>query len=246
MKQVYKNNDKYEILTPNGWEDFDGVFKNEDAHRDAMTITFIDNTSITATMDHLFFMNGDPIKVCDLKVGDLLDSGAIYASKEIKSLDGILLQDTYEIYNAMNHVIIVNGVNSHQCDEMSFIRPSVSKEFWTSISPTLSTGGRSIITSTPNNDEDQFALIWKGANKCEDEYGNETDIGINGYKAFKAIWSDHPDRDLAWEAKERAKMTDEQFQREHLCLYSDSLLTVQLPSGDVVTRTIEELYMELL
>ena len=49
-------------------------------------------------------------------------------------------------------------------DEFAFVRPNVAQEFWTSISPTLATGGKCIITSTPNSDEDQFALLWKGAN----------------------------------------------------------------------------------
>ena len=46
-------------------------------------------------------------------------------------------------------------------DEFAFVPPNVASEFWTSISPTLATGGKAIITSTPNSDEDQFALIWK-------------------------------------------------------------------------------------
>jgi hypothetical protein len=50
-------------------------------------------------------------------------------------------------------------------DEFAFVRPTIATEFWTSISPTLATGGKAIITSTPNSDEDQFALLWKGANK---------------------------------------------------------------------------------
>jgi hypothetical protein len=45
-------------------------------------------------------------------------------------------------------------------DEFAFVRPTIAQEFWTSITPTLSTGGKAIITSTPNSDEDQFALIW--------------------------------------------------------------------------------------
>lgn len=104
-------------------------------------------------------------------------------------------------------------------DEFSFVRPSIAREFWSSISPTLSTGGKSIITSTPSSDEDQFAEIWNAANKTVDEYGNPTDVGINGYKAFKALWNEHPDRDKAWADKERAKIGDEKFDREHNCLF---------------------------
>jgi hypothetical protein len=38
------------------------------------------------------------------------------------------------------------------CDEFAFVRPTIAKEFWTSISPTLSTGVKAIINSTPNSD----------------------------------------------------------------------------------------------
>lgn len=48
-------------------------------------------------------------------------------------------------------------------DEFAFVRPSFANAFWTSISPTLSTGGNCIITSTPNTDEDKFAKIWFNA-----------------------------------------------------------------------------------
>lgn len=48
-------------------------------------------------------------------------------------------------------------------DEFAFVRPGIANEFWTSIYPTISTGGRCIITSTPNTDEDKFAQIWFNA-----------------------------------------------------------------------------------
>jgi hypothetical protein len=102
-------------------------------------------------------------------------------------------------------------------DEFAFVRPTIGREFWTSISPTLATGGKCIITSTPNSDEDQFATLWKGANKCLDEFGNETEIGINGFKAFRSYWNEHPDRDESWAAQQRAQLGDERFRREMDC-----------------------------
>jgi len=65
------------------------------------------------------------------------------------------------------------------CDEFAFVQPTIAEDFWTSISPTLATGGRAIITSTPNSDEDTFATIWKQAEQCFDENGNEQDIETN-------------------------------------------------------------------
>lgn len=102
-------------------------------------------------------------------------------------------------------------------DEFAFVRPTIATEFWTSISPTLATGGKAIITSTPNSDEDQFALIWKGANKCEDEHGNPTEVGRNGFKAFRAFWNEHPDRDEAWAEQQRAALGADRFRREMDC-----------------------------
>ena len=81
------------------------------------------------------------------------------------------------------------------CDELAFVRPTIAHEFWTSISPTLATGGRAIITSTPNSDEDQFADLWKEANKKFDSYGNETKLGRNGFSPYLATWDRHPERD---------------------------------------------------
>ena len=104
-------------------------------------------------------------------------------------------------------------------DEFAFVRPTIAKEFWTSITPTLSTGGKAIITSTPNSDEDQFAYIWKGANKTEDEYGNPNPkgVGINGFKAYRAFWREHPDRDQKWADEQRAQLGEERFRREMDC-----------------------------
>ena len=102
-------------------------------------------------------------------------------------------------------------------DEFAFVRPTIATEFWTSISPTLATGGKAIITSTPNSDEDQFALLWKGANRCEDEFGNPTLVGMNGFKAYRSFWNEHPDRDEAWASQQRAALGVDRFRREMDC-----------------------------
>ena len=101
-------------------------------------------------------------------------------------------------------------------DEFAFVRPTIAREFWTSLSPTLSTGGKCIITSTPNQDDDQFAQIWREANKTIDQYGNEQEVGKNGFKAYSADWTAHPDRDEEWASVERGKIGEERFRREHL------------------------------
>ena len=104
------------------------------------------------------------------------------------------------------------------CDEFAFVQPpEKAKEFWTALSPTLATGGKCIITSTPNSDEDQFALIWTEANKKFDDHGNEQTVGQNGFASYFAHWSEHPDRDDEWARLEKAKIGEERFRREFEC-----------------------------
>ena len=129
------------------------------------------------------------------------------------------------------------------CDEFAFVRPTIASEFWTSITPTLATGGKCIITSTPNSDEDQFALIWKQANKCFDDFGNETELGANGFKAFRSKWEEHPDRDEAWAAQMRAQLGDERFRREMECefiIFDETLINplhlVEMSGIDPIER----------
>ena len=128
------------------------------------------------------------------------------------------------------------------CDEFAFVRPTIAKEFWTSISPTLSTGGGAIITSTPNSDEDQFAFIWKGANKTEDEFGNTKLLGINGFKAYRAYWSEHPDRDEDWANEQRAILGIERFRREMDCDFIINDETLIAPTKLIDLEGIEPLY----
>ena len=60
------------------------------------------------------------------------------------------------------------------------------------MSITLATGGKCIVTSTPNSDDDTFAGIWNPAIKTVDEYGNEQDVGINGSKVTWLNGTQHP------------------------------------------------------
>jgi hypothetical protein len=127
-------------------------------------------------------------------------------------------------------------------DEFAFVRPGIAKEFWTSISPTLATGGKAIITSTPNSDEDQFALLWKGANKTEDEYGNPTNVGRNGFKAYRSYWNEHPDRDEKWALEQRSQLGEDRFRREMDCEFIINDETLIAPAKLIDLQGHEPLY----
>ena len=113
------------------------------------------------------------------------------------------------------------------CDEFAFVNPGIAQEFWTSISPTLATGGRAIITSTPNSDEDVFATIWRESQNKFDEHGNEQELGINGFHGYTASWEEHPDRDEKWKQEELGRIGEERFRREYGCeflVYDETLV----------------------
>lgn len=112
-------------------------------------------------------------------------------------------------------------------DEFAFVPPRIASEFWTSLSPTLATGGKCIVTSTPNSDEDTFATIWYGANSTYDEHGVEQETGVNGFRGYLAKWNQHPDRDDKWARQEMASLGEERFRREHECefvIYNETLI----------------------
>ena len=91
-------------------------------------------------------------------------------------------------------------------DEFAFVEPNIATEFWTSISPTLATGGKAIITSTPNSDEDQFSMIWKEANKRIEEQ-------INNLKKRQRLWAAKHEEDVV-EALVRVVIPVRQFQTQ--------------------------------
>jgi len=101
-------------------------------------------------------------------------------------------------------------------DELCYVPPNKQQEFWTSIQPTLAEGGSCVITSTPKNDQDIFAQLWKGAEDNTDEYGNVVagGIGKNGFFAVKVPWWEHPERDENWARPFRESLGEARFRQE--------------------------------
>lgn len=214
---MFAENTEYEILTPTGWQDFRGVsFAGE---KITYTIKLENGKEVKATAKHKFFKNNQFITVDNIEVGDLLETyeNQVTGNTTVVSIEQNQKSNVYDIIEVSDkkHQFIVNHcLKTGNCDEFAFVRSTIGREFWTSISPTLATGGKCIITSTPNSDEDQFATLWKGANKCVDEFGNTTELGVNGFRAFRSYWREHPDRDEKWATEQRAQLGEERFRRE--------------------------------
>jgi hypothetical protein len=100
-------------------------------------------------------------------------------------------------------------------DELAFINPRIQTNMWTSLAPTLSTGGSAIISSTPNGDTDLFAQLWRGANS-----------GQNSFKPLFFPWNRHPERGEEYLKEMKGQLGNTQMRQEVLCdfLSSDALL----------------------
>jgi hypothetical protein len=106
-------------------------------------------------------------------------------------------------------------------DELAFINPRIQQELWSSLTPTLSTGGSAILSSTPNGDTELFASLWRGANTSGD--GKP---GVNGYAPFRVFWQEHPERDEKYWDEMVSQLGLLQTRQEVGCefLSSDALL----------------------
>lgn len=101
------------------------------------------------------------------------------------------------------------------CDELAFVKAHIQQEFWGAISPTLSTGGKMIITSTPNGDIDLFSTLWKGA-----------EAGSNNFHSRRVYWDDPPGRDEEFKESEIKNIGEHKWRQEYECEFisSDSSL----------------------
>jgi hypothetical protein len=105
-------------------------------------------------------------------------------------------------------------------DEFAFVAPNIQDEFWTSISPTLATGGSCIMTSTPNGDMDIFAEIWRGANIPSSD--PNAVVGHNGFYATRVHWDQPPGRDEKFKEEQIAKLGERKWQQEYECIFLSS------------------------
>jgi len=96
-------------------------------------------------------------------------------------------------------------------DEFAFVKPTIQDEFWTSISPTLSTGGACIMTSTPNGDMNIYAQVWRAAL-----------AGTNGYKPIHVTWNEPPGRDEKFKEEEIGRIGTRRWSQEYECEFLSS------------------------
>lgn len=112
-------------------------------------------------------------------------------------------------------------------DEFAFVAANIAEAFWTSIAPTLATGGDCIIASTPNGDLNLYAQLWRGA-----------DLGVNGFYPIHVKWDEPPGRDKKFKEAQIAKIGDRKWLQEYetVFLSSDALLIDSLHLANETKR----------
>lgn len=125
-------------------------------------------------------------------------------------------------------------------DELAFINPRIQQALWSSLTPTLSTGGSAIISSTPNGDTELFASLWRGANTNGDGLP-----GVNGYAPFRVNWREHPERDESYWDTMVAQLGLLQTRQEVGCefLTSDAVLINSLKLIQLVSKPVHHMDM---
>ena len=128
----------YEVLTPDGFSDFDYIKKSEkDIHR----VTIDNNQYIDCSVNHLLLTENGFKAIKDLEIGDIVDyNNKFHRIIEIKFLKK---GPVYDLVNVKyNHQYVTNGFISHNC---AFINNW--GEFSNSIIPTISSSNKSQVIS---------------------------------------------------------------------------------------------------
>ena len=94
-------------------------------------------------------------------------------------------------------------------DEAAFVRNFDT--IWTGIYPTISTGGRAILLSTPNGVGGQYYKLYTDA-----------EAGLNEFNPIKIMWHENPDYNQEWFEQITANMSKRQIAQEYLCDFTTS------------------------
>jgi len=208
----YIKNTCYKVKTPTGWQNFDGIKKT--AKKGLISILFVSGKRIICTQEHRFLdLNNQLIYARDLTFGTCLSSDVVENFKFLEALE----EEVYDLINVSNgHLYYTNDIVSSNC---AFIRDF--DDIWTSLYPTLSTGGNAIILSTPNGVGGQYYKLWI-----------EAESKANDFNPTRLLWWVHPEHDQAWFDKETKNLARRNIAQEFLCDFISSGDTFLQP-GDL-------------
>lgn len=233
-------NDEYEILTPDGFSDFRGLMVSTKPTMVVSATVGGECVDVRCTLDHKFYLRDGSVKEARwLSVGEAL-YGGIAVTQVTYDLVEVEVYDPLDVQ--LNHRFLAGGLTVANClflDEFAFVKPIVQEEFWTSILPTLSTGGSCICTSTPNGDANLFAQLWRQAtNKSQGD-------GDIPFVPLHVRWDQPPGRDEKFKQQQIKLLGEDKWRQEYECVSGDTMLTLQDSNGVIFEMTIQELHQYL-
>lgn len=235
--KFYKNN-KYDVLTDDGFKHFDGLQVSISKDMVAVTTTL---GSFYATKDHnIYYTKNDKKPISEYAIGDTMYS--IYGDVKVINLFEIdIIMKSYDLIEvADGHSFIIGdtGIKSSNCayiDEAAFI--DGFEDFYTSTYPVVSSGANSkiIITSTPNG-QNYFHKIWSDATAEPKQ---------NNFHAYQVQWNEHPSRNEEWYIKTLANLGQAKFAVEYESLSYKTLLNIRDKNKNSYEISIGDLYEDL-
>jgi hypothetical protein len=207
---VFLKNDRYEILTPTGFNSFVGL--DIKTHSGYFDFVFSDSSTIRVSKLHDFKTEKGWISASRLRKGSTIISSSgesLKVTSKLLSKGKEVLYDPVEVSGG--HSYISNNVVSHNCsasflllDEVAFVPTNQFEEFFESTYPTISSGEETKIAmvSTPKG-FNHFHKIYKDAEE-----------GRSNFKAMTILWDEVPGRDEAFKRETIANIGEDRWLQE--------------------------------
>lgn len=106
--KTFNKNTRFEILTPNGFQEFDGTLQSK---KDSLRLIFSDSTDLICTHDHKLLVDFNIKLARNIQLGDIISDKLVV---DIIENGEILVYDPVNVSNG--HLYISNGVISHNCE----------------------------------------------------------------------------------------------------------------------------------
>jgi hypothetical protein len=241
MKKI----EEWEILTDEGWKDFNGVIEYDEKE-----IYFVKTQSfeLRCSEDHIFFdEDKNEIKVADLKEGMKIETE--------NGLEEVVLikkenfkEKVYDIVGVETSKYYANGILSHNCDELAFVPPRIQEELMASILPALSsTKGKIMITSTPNGNKDLFSKIWFDTGMVwdpeEHTYLRLKPPKNNFEPLFIPFWIDPEKNTPEWIKSQKGDIDPIKWKVEYECLGGNTIVQVyDKKTDEIIDISLSDLY----
>lgn len=238
--QVFFNNKKYQILTENGYKDFDGV--GVSSKQKTINLYFQNGEFLRCTPDHKIktgkgYIAASDIQLFKTKVCTNTKRGTRLIYKD----DGPEI-DVYDVLEVKDtHTFLVSSLfSTKNClllDEFAHVAENIANDFYASTYPTISSGKTTkiIMTSTPLG-LNLFHKFWVEA---QDKRNDFVPIFVH--------WSQVPDRDEKWKQDTIRNIGGADiFAQEYECLAGSTLITIKdTETGMIKLISVEELYDNL-